>query len=115
MSKSGDKEDVVKSIRSFDQYKKFVKKSKKCIVFDSASWCSACTTIKPLYYRIAARYSKYVKFGYCEIDYPDTQLDFSSIPVFVILYKGKEIRSVVGADKDGLKDLVKEIITHDDK
>lgn len=105
----------VKEIRSFEEYKSFMKHSKKSVIFYSASWCTACTTIKPLYYRIAARYSKYVNFAYCDIDCPGTQLDFSAVPVFVISYKGKEINSLVGSDKEGMKDLIREIITYKDK
>lgn len=103
----------VQLIRCYDDFKKF-KSSKKSIIFYSADWCSACSTIKPLYYRIAARYSKYVKFGFCDIDNPNTQLDFDAIPVFVISYRGKELNSFVGADKDAMKDLVRQIITYKD-
>ena len=104
----------VKIIKSYDEFRIFKDKSKRGIIFYSASWCTACSTIKPLYERIAARYSKHVRFAYCDIDFPGTALDFSAIPVFVTYYKGKEINSLVGSDKNGMKDLIREIITHKD-
>lgn len=97
-------------ITNVGEYSAFKNNHPRAIIFYSAEWCTACKEIKPLYTRIANRYWKRVAMAYVDID--TCQLDFSSIPVFVALYEGKQINSMEGASESGLKALVKETIEH---
>jgi len=44
------------------------------------------------------------------VDIEVVKLEFSRIPVFVALFKGKEINTMEGADDEGLKNFVKTLI-----
>lgn len=47
------------------------------------------------------------------VDIDVCKLDFSKVPIFVSMYKGKQLNSIEGADREGLKQLVKEAIEHE--
>lgn len=107
-SKSKSKSKVVE-IRTGAEYDKFKQRNKRCVVFYGAEWCHACKDIEGLYARIANRYYKRVAMAHVDIDV--AQLDFTHVPVFVALRNGKQIDSMEGADRAGLKELVKKAIT----
>lgn len=100
--------EVIK-IANYQQYKKFTSRYRRIIIFYGASWCDACKTIKPLYTRIASKYCKRIKCAYVDID-ANPELDFSAVPVFVGLRKGKQINSFEGSSEEKLKRLVREVI-----
>ena len=97
----------VVEITSREEYENF-KKNRRAVIFYGAKWCDACTYIHNLYERIANRYHKHVKLAYVDIDV--CELDFSAVPIFVSLRKGQQLNSMEGADKKGLKQLIKEVI-----
>jgi len=95
-------------IHNAKEYEKFKKKYDRSVIFYGARWCHACTDIKDLYDRIANRYHKRVAMAHVDID--DAGLDFSAVPIFVALRNGEEIDGMEGANKKGLKELVKKAI-----
>lgn len=104
----GDGSNMVVEIKNLDEYETFKKKYNRSVVFYGATWCHACTEIENLYARIANRYHKRVALAHVDIDVAD--LSFTAVPVFVALRHGKQINSMEGADKTGLKELIKEAI-----
>ena len=94
-------------ITNFSQYEAF-KKRKRGVIFYGAKWCKSCKGIKELYERIANRYQNKIKMAYVDIDVAG--LDFTSVPIFVSLYNGKQLDSIIGADIPKLKILIKEAI-----
>jgi len=101
-----EKSHVIR-IKDFNEYIDF-KKHRRGIIFYGAKWCGACDEIKPAYLRISNHYYKRIHMAYVNID--DPKLDFSVIPVFVTFRKGKQLNSMEGADKEGLKKLIKDAI-----
>lgn len=95
-------------ITNFTEYDEFKRNHRRGVIFYSAQWCQACQEIKDLYYRIAKRYYKRVALAYVDIDV--AKLDFTAVPVFVAFRKGKQINNMEGADRNGLKQLIKETI-----
>jgi thioredoxin-like negative regulator of GroEL len=95
-------------IRNKKEYDEFKSKHRRAVVFYGAEWCEACTDMWDIYNRIAKRYQKYVALGYADIE--ECKLDFSAVPVFVSLRKGQQLNSMEGADRRGLKQLIKEVI-----
>lgn len=96
-------------IKSTAEYEKFKRKYSRCVVFYGAEWCHSCKDIEGLYQRIANRYCKRVAMAHVDIDV--ALLDFTHVPVFVALRRGKQIDTIKGADRAGLKELVKKAIT----
>lgn len=95
-------------ITSTEEYEKFKKKYSRCVVFYGAEWCHSCKDIEGLYARIANRYYKRVAMAHVDIDV--ALLDFTHVPVFVALRRGKQIDTIKGANRAGLKELVKKAI-----
>lgn len=100
-------------ITSIDDYDKFKRNHRRGIIFYSAEWCEACKEIMPLYTRIANKYYKRIAMAHADIEV--CKLDFSRVPVFVSFRKGTELNNMVGANKDALKDFIKEAIEVDTK
>lgn len=92
-------------LSNLEEYKKFKEENLRGVVFYGADWCHLCKGIEPLYTRIANRYHNRVAMAYVDIDVAN--LKFSAVPVFTAIYKGKEVDSIEGADKEALKTLVK--------
>lgn len=100
--------DRVVQITNKQEYDQFKQNNRRCVVFYSATWCSACTEMKDIYHRIANRYHERVAMAYVDID--QCGLEFSSVPVFVSLFEGQQFNGVEGASREELKQLIKEII-----
>lgn len=105
------KQYKIVEIRNIKEYEAFKNNNERGVILYGAAWCKACKDIEDLYRRIGNRYQKYVTLAHCDIDV--AKLEFSAVPVFVGLYKGKQIDSIRGADKAGLKQLVKQVIEID--
>ena len=85
-----------------------LKNYNKVIILYGAQWCHACSDIKSFYNRIAEKYSNKIRFTYIDIDVNKIKLD--AIPLFVTYYKGKKYKQLIGSDKIGLKNLIKDFI-----
>lgn len=97
---------MVTILPNFEQYSNFKTTHSRVIVLYGAEWCKACTGIKPLYEQLAKKHRS-VHLGFVDID--KCQLKFAQVPVFVALYHGKEIDSMVGADDDALIEFVNKL------
>lgn len=95
-------------ITNSKEYDAFKKNHTKGIIFYGADWCHACQQITPLYNRIANHYNDLVAFSHADIQ--RCGVDFSKVPVFIAYHNGKQINSMLGADSEGLKDFVKEVV-----
>lgn len=98
-------------ITSIEGYTEFKEKNRRGIIFYGAKWCEACNDIMPLYTRIANRYYKRIAMAHADIDV--CQLDFSKVPIFLALRKGKTIDSMEGANNEALKEFIKKAILYD--
>jgi thiol-disulfide isomerase/thioredoxin len=86
------------------------KKNEKCIIFYSAKYCPACIEIKPLYERIANRYSNRVSFSIVDIEEARIKMDI--VPIFEGYYEGEGIKRMEGVDTTSLKQFIKVMINH---
>lgn len=92
-------------IKNADDRELFLDMNPCGIVLYGAHWCKACKNIKPFYERLAKRYHTIIGFAYVDIDV--CQLDFSKVPVFTGIVHKSEIDSMIGDDRNELKDLIK--------
>lgn len=88
----------------------FTENSKRTIVFYGAKYCPACIEMKPLYERIASRYSNRVSFSYVDIE--DARIKLDVVPILEGYYNGKGIHKMEGIDTVSLKQFIKMIINY---
>lgn len=100
-------------ITNISDYDVFKRNHRRGIIFYGAEWCEACKEIMPLYTRIANKYYKRIAMAYADVE--RCKLDFSRVPVFVSFRKGVELNNMVGANKDSLKEFIKEAIEAESK
>jgi thioredoxin-like negative regulator of GroEL len=101
--------DSVIRVTNLKQYDKLLK-NKRVIIFYSLKGCDACTVVEDLYNRIARRYRDKIALAYADVE--ECGLDFEHLPVFVFFYQGKEVDSLVGSNKEGLRDFIAKSIKH---
>lgn len=79
-----------------------------------AEWCPPCKKISPIVQELEEKYRGRMLFSKLDIDNnPITQKNFrvASIPMFLILYKGKLIDSFIGAQgKDKFEKKINEAL-----
>ncbi len=100
----------VRSIDSPEEFENVKNDNDRFVMFYGAKDCKACTNLKPLYDRIANRYSHKIALGYTDVD--ECKLSIAKIPLFVAYYKGEEIERILGADGERLKDFIRDTILH---
>jgi len=81
------------------------KTSRLAILYFTATWCGPCRFISPIYTSLAEKYPKVV---FLKIDIDEARdvaasWNISSVPTFFFVKNGKEVDSVVGADKSTLE------------
>ncbi|XP_004503257.2 TPR repeat-containing thioredoxin TDX isoform X2 [Cicer arietinum] len=81
------------------------KTSRLAILYFTATWCGPCRYISPLYTSLAEKYQKVV---FLKVDIDEAvdvaaRWKVNSVPTFFFVKNGKEIDSVVGADKNTLE------------
>lgn len=98
---------VVIEITSQEQFTAFTKKRKGVILYGT-DWCEACHQIKPMFERIAKRYEGRVLCAYADVE--KNGLSFDKVPVLNTYFKGEMLNTMIGANIDGLKELIKEVL-----
>ncbi|XP_027340366.1 TPR repeat-containing thioredoxin TDX [Abrus precatorius] len=81
------------------------KTSRLVILYFTATWCGPCRFISPIYTSLAEKYPKvvFLKVDIDEARNVAARWNISSVPTFFFVKNGKEIDSVVGADKSTLE------------
>lgn len=98
----------VVEITTEEEYINFVNNNKKAIIFYGANDCPACDDIKPLYTKISNKYFKRIAFGYTDVE--KAKLPIRYVPLIVSFHKGEEYKKTVGADKNSLREFIKNAI-----
>lgn len=81
------------------------KTSRLAILYFTATWCGPCRFISPIYTSLAEKHPKVV---FLKIDIDEARdvaasWNISSVPTFFFVKNGKEVDSVVGADKSTIE------------
>ena len=78
-----------------------------------AEWCGPCKVIDPTLEKLSQEYSGKIKIAKINIDdYPDvaTQYNVRSIPNLIFFVNGSPVSSIVGANKEGIENQIKQLI-----
>lgn len=80
-----------------------------------AEWCGPCKMMHPIMEEIANEYKDILGVGKINIEENKeitNEYKVVSIPTFILFYKGKEIKRIVGAVSKGkLKNMIQEFFT----
>ncbi|CAK8579775.1 unnamed protein product [Lathyrus sativus] len=81
------------------------KTSRLAILYFTATWCGPCRHISPLYTSLAEKYRRVV---FLKVDIDEAvdvaaRWKISSVPTFFFVKNGKEVDTLVGADKNTLE------------
>ena len=78
-----------------------------------AEWCGPCKVIAPTLEKLSQEYSGKIKIAKINIDdYPDvaTQYNVRSIPNLIFFVNGSPVSSIVGENKEGIENQIKQLI-----
>jgi len=78
-----------------------------------AEWCGPCKIIAPTLEKLSQEYSGKIKIAKINIDdYPEVaqQYNVRSIPNLIFFVKGSPVSSIVGANKEGIENQIKQLI-----
>ena len=78
-----------------------------------AEWCGPCKVIAPTLEKLSQEYFGKIKIAKINIDdYPDvaTQYNVRSIPNLIFFVNGSPVSSIVGANKEGIENQIKQLI-----
>ena len=97
-------------IRNKRESDSFIEGEEKCIIFYSAKYCPACHEIKPLYARIAKRYSEKYGISFSIMDIEEAGLQLDTVPIFEGYHRGEGVKRMEGVDTASLKQFIKAMI-----
>ena len=78
-----------------------------------AEWCGPCKMIAPTLEKLSQEYAGKIKIVKLNVDnYPDIaqQYNVRSIPNLMFFVDGAPVASVVGSDKEGIENQIKQLI-----
>jgi thiol-disulfide isomerase/thioredoxin len=107
---TNDEKDAVLEITRKKEKEAFISDNRRAIIFYVSPDCPACMEMKPLYYRIANRYSERVSFSIIDVKKAGLQLEV--VPILEGYYMGKGIHMMEGIDTQSLKQFVRMIINY---
>lgn len=98
----------VREITNADEFNNFVK-SRRGAIFYGVKGCDACDTLWPMFQRLAKRY--HTKIAMAHADVEECGLSFEKVPLIVTYRKGDIVNQMIGANIQGLKEIITEALT----
>lgn len=98
-------------INSKEEWAKFIAETKtgKVVVVDFfATWCGPCRMVSPYFEELSTQFPS-VTFLKVDVDVCESvaqECDVSAMPTFQVWKNGAKAGEVVGASKDGLKNMI---------
>ena len=99
-------------LTSLFEFEKLSLESNLVMIDFYAEWCGPCKRIKQFYENLSNMYPQ-IKFAKVDVDEAEdiaTRFNVSSLPTFILLRGGKELRRVEGASEPGLLNAIKSVI-----
>ena len=86
----------------------FLDNNDRCVIMFGAVWCGPCKVAKPRFEDLEKDYPN-IAFAYCDVD--DNQktaqsLGVMSVPTFITFFDGSDVQSTIGANTDGMKNIL---------
>ncbi|ODV84760.1 hypothetical protein CANARDRAFT_200428 [[Candida] arabinofermentans NRRL YB-2248] len=99
----------VEEVSSYPDFKEKVLKDKFALVDFYATWCAPCKAISPLVEKFSEQYANDVKFYKVDVDNSgDTPAVYgvTAMPTFLLFKNGEKVFSIVGANPQGIKQVL---------
>jgi thioredoxin 1 len=100
----------IDDIHEADRLDKVLKGNKAVAIDFYTEWCAPCRMMTPVFTDMSSRFPD-ITFVKVDLDAPgmeevSTRFGVSSVPYFAAFYEGREIKSMVGADRSKLQELL---------
>jgi thioredoxin len=103
---------MIKKVANAAQLTEIGQKNKKVLVDFFATWCGPCKKIGPVFEKYAEQYKGKMTFAKIDVDEASDaveQFRIDSMPTFVALKDGKEVKRLQGADEIALLNFIKDL------
>lgn len=98
----------VVEITNYNQHESFINDNANAVIFFGSERCHHCVAITPVVKQLAGKYPN-VKFGHVEVTKAKVQNINKGVPVFVGYRNHQPVDVVLGADEEGLVDLIESL------
>ncbi len=98
-------------IKSTEEFNELLKSNDYVIAKFTATWCTPCSEITPIYQTLAREFEGTIEFTEIDVDIDEVEeilekYKVSPIPDFIGFVKGEEKGRFVGANPEKLKEMV---------
>jgi thiol-disulfide isomerase/thioredoxin len=103
----------VSELMSQFDYQREIKENEAVVIDVFAEWCAPCQAIKPFFAGLPTQFPQ-VRFFKMDLDknrFLGSSMGVQSIPTFLFIYKGQVVKKMTGADKNGLVNNVRWLIS----
>ena len=86
---------------------------RKTIVRFTASWCKPCKELEPLFNTLSKKFCREANFISVDVDeFDELSAKYSalSIPLFLCIYEGQEIKRISGKNEENLRQFIEECL-----
>lgn len=96
-----EKKEVIKHVKSKEEFEKLIKGNKPVLVDFYAEWCGPCQMMGPILEEMGETYKNIDKVEIVKVDIDKLRevsrdYDVMSVPTFMIFKDGKTVQSFVG-------------------
>ena len=95
----------VQEIINVEDHDEFIQNNDKCIMFFGSNKCDKCDSMTQVFDNIAKNYPQ-IKFSHVEVTKTTVENLGNSLPVFVCYKNNMPVGKVVGADKNGIINMI---------
>jgi thioredoxin-like negative regulator of GroEL len=95
----------VQEIKTVEDHDGFIENNDKCIMFFGSNRCSKCGDMTAIYNDMARNYPQ-IKFSHVEVTKTTVEDLGDSLPVFVCYKNNTPVGKVIGADKNGIVNMI---------
>ncbi|KAK3823553.1 MAG: thioredoxin [Benniella sp.] len=99
---------MVKQVTALQEYNELIASGKKIAVDFWATWCGPCRFVSPVFEKLSKEHPdiEFIKIDVDEAPEISQQVGIKAMPTFVTYHGGDKIGELVGANPQGLADLI---------